>query len=113
MNSSPCSVVSPFYQEGWGSCREFLSKLSLQHPAVIILKGHITYICQNGQIFYNTNGNAGMTKGGTGDVLAGLLAALLTKNNPLTATAAAVYVNGKAEGINSKRNLDFITAPVN
>lgn len=91
---------------GGGSCREFLSKLSLQHPAVIILKGHITYICQNGQIFYNTNGNAGMTKGGTGDVLAGLLAALLTKNNPLTATAAAVYVNGKA-GDKLKKKFGF------
>ena len=89
-----------------GGLPSFLRTLSLQHPAVIILKGHITYICQNGQIFYNTNGNAGMTKGGTGDVLAGLLAALLTKNNPLTATAAAVYVNGKA-GDKLKKKFGF------
>lgn len=41
-------------------------------------------------------GNAGMTKGGTGDVLAGLLAALYCKNDALTSTIIASYINKKA-----------------
>jgi NAD(P)H-hydrate epimerase len=41
-------------------------------------------------------GNAGMTKGGTGDVLAGLLAALYCKNSALTSTIIASYINKKA-----------------
>lgn len=71
-------------------------KISRQCPAVIILKGSTDYVLQGGKIFYNTTGNAGMTKGGTGDVLAGLLAALLTKQYPLTAAKQAVYINGLA-----------------
>ncbi len=43
-----------------------------------------------------SGGNAGMTKGGTGDVLAGLLAALYCKNNALQSCLAASYVNKKA-----------------
>ena len=41
-------------------------------------------------------GNAGMTKGGTGDVLAGLIAALACKNDPVLATIAGSYINKKA-----------------
>lgn len=43
-----------------------------------------------------SGGNAGMTKGGTGDVLAGLLAALYCKNDALTSTIIASYINKKA-----------------
>lgn len=41
-------------------------------------------------------GNEGMTKGGTGDVLAGLIAALACNNNPFLATIAGSYINKKA-----------------
>ena len=41
-------------------------------------------------------GNAGMTKGGTGDVLAGLLAALYCKNSALVSTLIASHINKKA-----------------
>jgi NAD(P)H-hydrate epimerase len=44
---------------------------------------------------YIKGGNAGMTKGGTGDVLAGLLAALYCKNSALTSTIVASYINKK------------------
>lgn len=43
-----------------------------------------------------TGGNSGMTKGGTGDVLAGLLAALYCKNNALESCLIASYINKKA-----------------
>ncbi len=41
-------------------------------------------------------GNEGMTKGGTGDVLAGLIAALACKNDPFLATIAGSFINKKA-----------------
>jgi len=73
-----------------------LEKVSQEIPCTIILKGKIDYICQNGICFENITGNVGMTKGGTGDVLAGLLVALLTKNDISTATQIATYVCGLA-----------------
>jgi len=71
-------------------------KLSKEFPAIIVLKGATDYICQNGICFENATGNVGMTKGGTGDVLAGLIVALLAKNDILTATKIAIYVSGLA-----------------
>ncbi len=70
--------------------------ISKNCPALIVIKGSVDYICQLGECFEHAGGNAGMTKGGTGDILSGLLAGLLTKNNTLTSAKIAVYINKKA-----------------
>ena len=44
----------------------------------------------------NKTGNEGMTKGGTGDVLAGLIAALYCKNDVFLAASCGTYLNGLA-----------------
>ena len=53
-------------------------------------------ICVPGQCRVIEGGNTGMTKGGTGDVLAGLTAGLACKNDPFLATIAGSYINKKA-----------------
>ncbi len=71
---------------------------------VLLVKGHagakrqhVDAIISKNKITYNKTGNAGMTVGGTGDVLAGLTAGLLAQEKDLfKAAAAAAYVNGKA-----------------
>lgn len=50
----------------------------------------------DGKIAYHSGGDAGMTKGGTGDTLAGLCAALYCKNDAFLAACAAAYLNGLA-----------------
>ena len=64
--------------------------------ATILLKGHIDYIYQHELIMPVEGGNAGMTKGGTGDVLAGLAAGLYCTNDALPAAVVASYVNKQA-----------------
>lgn len=50
------------------------------HNCVMILKGHTTITAApDGGVFLNASGNPGMAKGGSGDVLAGMLAALLAQ----------------------------------
>ena len=62
---------------------------------IILLKGKIDAILSKNKIFYNKTGNAGMTKGGTGDVLAGLCAGFLAQNKNLLQSAInAAYFNG-------------------
>jgi len=54
------------------------------------------FIPKDGHAIEIGGGNAGMTKGGTGDVLAGLLAAIYCKNEALESCIVASYINKKA-----------------
>jgi NAD(P)H-hydrate epimerase len=66
----------------------------------VILKGSHTIIASpDGQIFVNTSGNPGLAKGGSGDVLTGVLAALTAQFKTADWTrilALGVYLHGKA-----------------
>lgn len=75
---------------------ENLKKMAAKYDCVIVLKGETDYIASKKDFKINTTGNAGMTKGGTGDVLAGLTAALACKNDLFLAASAALFLNGLA-----------------
>lgn len=59
---------------------------------VIVDKLPITTVCSPDRCIKIEGGNAGLTKGGTGDVQAGLTVGLLAKNDPFLAGAAASYI---------------------
>jgi NAD(P)H-hydrate epimerase len=65
---------------------------------IIVLKGHHTLIAMpNGKSFFNSTGNAGMAKGGTGDVLTGIITALCAQQyKPGDAALLGVYLHGLA-----------------
>lgn len=77
---------------------------------VVVLKGPSDFISDGKEIFENTTGNAGMTKGGTGDVLAGLIGGLLATNDLCTAAKAGAYLNGVAGDRLHKRVGNFYNA---
>lgn len=64
----------------------------------IVLKGHRTQIISpKGEVFYNITGNAGLSKGGSGDVLTGIITSLLAQQySPLEASIFGVWLHGKA-----------------
>ncbi len=63
----------------------------------VVLKGHRTVVCTAGEAYINTTGNPGMATGGMGDVLTGLIAALLGQGlSPFDAARLAVYAHGAA-----------------
>jgi ADP-dependent NAD(P)H-hydrate dehydratase / NAD(P)H-hydrate epimerase len=74
--------------------------------AIVALKGAGTLVAKAGQsAWINLNGNPGMACGGSGDVLAGLLAGLLAQNiAPFEAACAAVWLHGTAGDIAALRN---------
>jgi len=64
---------------------------------VIVLKGHETLVTDGKQAFHNTTGNPGMATGGSGDVLTGVITALLCQGlSPLDAARLGTYVHGLA-----------------
>jgi ADP-dependent NAD(P)H-hydrate dehydratase / NAD(P)H-hydrate epimerase len=65
---------------------------------IIVLKGHHTLIANpGGQVYFNSTGNAGMAKGGSGDALTGILTGLLGQGySPANAAIFGVYLHGLA-----------------
>ena len=68
------------------------------HECIIVLKGHYTFVAMpGGKGYFNPTGNAGMAKGGSGDVLTGILTALLGPlYSPGEAALLGVYLHGLA-----------------
>ena len=65
--------------------------------AVVLLKGHRTCITDGRLGYRNTTGNSGMAVGGSGDLLAGILAGLLAQGmEPLEAAACGAWLHGAA-----------------
>lgn len=76
-----------------------------KYGVTLILKGHHTVVtAPDGLQYINNTGNAGLAKGGSGDVLAGITAAFAARGLEETAAAAmAVYLHGKSGDIVMKR----------
>jgi NAD(P)H-hydrate epimerase len=71
--------------------------MAKKYSCIVLLKGEKDIACAaDGECRVIEGGNPGMTKGGTGDVLAGLIAALACKNDPFLATIAGSFINKKA-----------------
>ncbi len=77
------------------------SKMAVKYRVIIVLKGHYTGVfCPDGNVYFNNSGNAGMAKGGSGDVLTGITAALLGQyEDREPAVRLAVYLHGLAGDI--------------
>ena len=66
---------------------------------IVVLKGHRTLVVQpDGEAWVNTTGNPGMSTGGTGDILTGMVAAMIAQNpkDAMLAVLAAVHLHGLA-----------------
>ncbi len=77
--------------------RELATTFAAEHGLVLLLKGHRTIVTDGKRLYENTTGNPGMATAGSGDVLTGLVAALLAQG--LDAFAAAqlgAYLHGLA-----------------
>lgn len=69
-------------------CRQKARK----YDCVVVHKGPTTYVTDGDKLYGLDGGNAGLTKGGTGDVLAGMTVGLLAKNPPLLSACAATLI---------------------
>lgn len=79
-------------------------ELAERWQAYIILKGHISALClPTGRVLFNSTGNSGMATAGSGDVLTGILTALLARGYSRTeACTLGMYLHGLAGDLAAK-----------
>ncbi len=77
---------------------KLLRTFAVTHKVIVVLKGANTMVADaEGNIYFNTSGNASLAKGGTGDVLCGIILGLLASGYaPLHAALVGVFVHGLA-----------------
>jgi NAD(P)H-hydrate epimerase len=79
------------------TCRSKAVELARECGVIVVLKGHRTLVTDGHQQVENTTGNPGMATGGSGDVLTGVIAALLGQGlTPWEAAQLGVHVHGLA-----------------
>jgi NAD(P)H-hydrate epimerase len=79
------------------------AQFATEHKVILVLKGHHTLITDGRRVAVNSTGNSGMATGGSGDVLTGLIAALLAqKMAPFDAAQLGVYLHGLAGDLAAK-----------
>ena len=104
--------------------RDTVKAFTQRHPCTLLLKGARTIVGQTGMPFsMNTTGTPGMATGGNGDVLSGVIAALLGQRvRPYDAARLGAWLCGRAselaisiggeteETLTPSRSLDFLGA---
>ena len=83
------------------------------HGCVLVLKGHRTLVAgPEGNVLVNTTGNSGLAKGGSGDVLTGVIAALLAQGaSPIQAAGLGVWLHGRAGDLAAARLTPYAMTP--
>lgn len=110
----PGSILTPHVGEferlagkcssGWerlDKAREF----AFRFKCYVILKGaHTAVVCPDKQVIFNSTGNPGMAKGGSGDVLTGIILGLLAQGySPLYSSMTGVYLHGLAADLATRK----------
>lgn len=109
------SILTPHPREFdrlWGtvstSCYERLThavEMAQNHNCYIVLKGHFSALCTpTGKVYFNRTGNAGMATAGAGDVLTGIITALVARGyNQQNACLLGMYLHGLAGDLAAKQ----------
>ena len=82
---------------------------------VVLLKGPVDLIITKSTVYYNRTGNEGMTKAGTGDVLAGLCAGFVSQGYTSVQSAVnSAYINGKTGDLllKKKKGYTFLASDI-
>ncbi|MDX2002002.1 MAG: NAD(P)H-hydrate dehydratase [Chitinophagales bacterium] len=107
------SILTPHPKEFarlFGETRNGFERLNLlrekssKYGCIIILKGaHTSISSPEGEVWFNSTGNAGMATGGSGDVLTGIITGLLAQGYlPIEAARIGVYLHGLAGDLAAK-----------
>ena len=86
---------------------------AMANRCVVVLKQHRTIVAgPDGQTWINTSGNSGLARGGSGDILAGMMASFAAQGMaPVDAAICSVWLHGKAAERCSERWSETVMLP--
>ncbi len=92
---------------------EFASEFAREYGCITVLKGAGTITAlPDGTVYKNTGGNPGMAKGGSGDVLAGIITSLIGQGiEPEKAAYIGVWLHGRAGDLSAERLGEYGMTP--
>ncbi|MBN1902135.1 NAD(P)H-hydrate dehydratase [Candidatus Sumerlaeota bacterium] len=92
---------------------ETVRRFAMEHHVITVLKGAATVISDpEGEIFLNSSGNTALSKGGSGDVLTGLIAGFIAQEvEPIKASILGVFMHGLAGEYVSKEKTEWAALP--
>ena len=100
INSENIKINNSLDREDFNSVNnkiDSLQTITSYFEGVTVVKGEIDFILQGSKVKVNNTGNSGMTVGGTGDSLAGLISGLLSQGlNPFDAASIGTFLHGLA-----------------
>ncbi|MEA1932194.1 MAG: NAD(P)H-hydrate dehydratase [Euryarchaeota archaeon] len=82
--------------DDWERRAELVAEFAAEIGQTLLVKGAYDVIADSDETRVSRTGNPGMTVGGTGDVLAGVVGSLFTGREPRDAAAVGAYINGRA-----------------
>lgn len=118
----PGSVITPHIKELvrlWGTSENHFQRLmmarnkAIELRIVVVIKGaHTAVISPSGDISFNSTGNAGLAKAGTGDILTGMITGILAQGYQITeGVKRAVFLHGSAaDRLSQERELESFLA---
>ena len=90
----------------------YAKNLAQHLNCTVVLKGNITVVASKGKVYFNTNGNAGMATGGSGDVLSGIMGGIACLFEDTTDIAVnSVYIHGAAGDMASEKYGEISALP--
>ncbi|MBE6961465.1 MAG: NAD(P)H-hydrate dehydratase [Ruminococcaceae bacterium] len=104
----------PVKEVVFGNRIQLAAEFAREYRCTLVLKGHRTITATpEGSVLINTTGNSGLAKGGSGDVLTGIIAALLCQGaSPVQAAAGGVWIHGRAAELTAQRLTEYSMTPV-
>ena len=104
-----CTIEALLNRDRVEASREF----AVNHGCILVRKGHRTLVAlPDGMVLENTCGDSALAKGGSGDVLTGIIAALLAQGSPAEpAAASGVWLHARAGDILSQRLTPYCVTP--
>ena len=96
-----CLEIDEILNNSVDICRDFAKK----YGVIVNLKNNVSVISDGEMAYLNINGNAGLAKGGSGDVLSGITLGLVNKNDNIL----CLYLRLKCRFSNSKNKRIFFT----